>query len=279
MNIKHDKKVILRAIVNLVLIVYSVSCIFPIIWTMYSSLKAEKEFLSNIIGLPKHPQFLSYLKAIKMGNMGIQFLNSCFNTGLSILFIVIFSSIIGYFISRYKFRGKSLVYILFMAGLLVPIHGFLIPIFIQFRIFGLLDTRLTLILPYVAFGLPMAVFLMDSFVKTIPLEVEEAATIDGAGITRRLFQIIVPMSLPVLSVILVLSFLNLWNEFPFALILLNREYLKTIPVGLTNFRGQYSVAYSSLMAALVMASLPVITVYLIFSKKVIESVTIGAVKG
>jgi raffinose/stachyose/melibiose transport system permease protein len=246
---------------------------------MYSSLKTDSEFLRNIIGLPKQPQFTNYVMALKMGNMVVQFFNSSFNTVISILFILLFASIIGYFIARFKFKGKSFIYMLFLAGLLVPIHGFLIPIFIQFRIFNLLDKRFTLILPYVAFGLPLAVFLMESFVKDIPIEVEEAAVIDGASISRRLYQIIMPMSWPVLSVILILSFLNLWNEFPFALILINRTYLKTIPIGLTSFRGQYMVAYSSLMAALVMASLPVITVYLIFSKKVIESVTIGALKG
>jgi raffinose/stachyose/melibiose transport system permease protein len=272
-------KIILQSILNILMIAFSITCIFPLVWMLYSSLKTKQEFALDIISLPKVLHFDNYISAIKIGKMHLFFGNSLFNSVISVIFIILIGFVVAYFLSRYKFRGRNIIYVIFLFGMLVPIHSLLIPIFIQFKVVGLLDQRYTLILPYVAFGLPMAIFLFESFIKSTPVEIEEAAYLDGGSTSTIIFRIIFPICRPVLSTTLILSFLSSWNEFPFALILLRRQSLKTIPIGLSNFNGQFTVNYPQLMAAMVIAVLPVIILYLLFSKRIIEGMTAGSVKG
>ncbi|AEY64635.1 carbohydrate ABC transporter permease [Clostridium sp. BNL1100] len=268
-----------KIIANLFMIMFSITCIFPLVWMLYSSLKTQQEFSLDIISLPKVLHFDNFIAAIKVGKMHMFFGNSLFNSVMSVILIIIIGFIIAYFLSRYNFKLRNAVYVLFLFGMLVPVHSLLIPLFIQFKVLHLLDQRFTLIFPYVAFGLPMAVFLFESFIKSTPVEIEEAAYLDGGSTSTIIFRIIMPVCRPVISTILILSFLNSWNEFPFALILLRKQSLKTIPIGLSNFNGQYTVNYPQLMAAMVIAVLPVIIIYLLFSKRVIEGMTAGSVKG
>lgn len=273
------RKILGHSIVNILVTIFSVTCIFPIVWTLYSSFKSKGEFMGNIIGLPKEPQFGSYITAIDLMDFGRKFFNSAFNTVISLAFILMFAMVIGYFLARYQFRGRSLVYFLILFGMLVPIHGFLVPVYLQFKQLNLLDNRFTLILPYVAFELPVSVFLMESFMHAIPMDVEEAAIIDGAGINQRMFQVVFPMCKPIISTIAILAFLHVWNEFPFGLVLINQDALKTLPVSLTVFKGQYEISYPNIMAGLMLSSIPVILFYLAFSQKVTDGMVAGAVKG
>ena len=163
--------------------------------------------------------------------------------------------------------------------MLIPIYALLIPIFLEFKAFGLLNKRITLILPYIAFALPVGVFLVESYVKAIPWEMEEAACIDGCRFGQTMSRIILPMCQPVLSTTAILSFLNTWNEFPLALVLIRSNRLKTMPLGVTNFVGTYTVNYPLMFAALSISALPVIIVYLLFYSKVMNGMVSGAVKG
>ena len=163
--------------------------------------------------------------------------------------------------------------------MLVPTYGLLVPLFIEYRNLNFLDHRLSLVLPVVAFALPLVIFLIESFMKGIPRELEEAAYVDGSSLLSLLFRIVFPVCRPVLSTCAIISFLNIWNEFPFALILISSQHLKTIPVGLTNFVGQYTVDYPQLMAGIVVSILPVILVYLSLYKRIIQGMVAGAVKG
>lgn len=272
-------KLIAQILINLFMVVFSITCLFPLIWMFYSSLKTQKEFSLDIISLPKILHFENFIEAIKVGRMHMFFGNSLFNSVISVVLIIIIGFVIAYFLSRYNFKMRNLIYVLFLFGMLVPVHSLLIPLFIQFKVLWLLDKRFTLILPYVAFGLPMAIFLFESFIKSVPVEIEEAAYLDGSSTSTIIFKIVLPVCRPVLSTILILSFLNSWNEFPFALILIRKQSLKTIPIGLSNFNGAYSVNYPQLMAAMVIAVLPVIIIYLLASKRIIEGMTAGSVKG
>ncbi|EMS70821.1 carbohydrate ABC transporter permease [Ruminiclostridium cellobioparum] len=272
-------KIASQTFINLFMVIFSITCLFPLIWMFYSSLKTQKEFSLDIISLPGILHFDNYIEAIKVGKMHMFFGNSLFNSVFSVVLIIIIGFVIAYFLSRYNFKMRNLIYVLFLFGMLVPVHSLLIPLFIQFKVLWLLDKRFTLILPYVAFGLPMAIFLFESFIKSVPVEIEEAAYLDGSNTSTIIFKIVLPVCRPVLSTILILSFLNSWNEFPFALILLRKQSLKTIPIGLSNFNGAYSVNYPQLMAAMVIAVLPVIIIYLLASKRIIEGMTAGSVKG
>jgi len=264
---------------NSILILFSLSCVFPIIWMIYSSLKSSSEFNVSIISLPQKLMFKNYVNAIKVSHMENYFFNSIFNALISLVFVILISFILGYFLSRFRFRGRNLIYTIILFGMLIPIPSLLIPLFIQFKSLGLFDERFTLIIPYVAFGLPFSTFLVESYIKGIPVQIEEAAVIDGSGFIRMLFAIVMPLSVPILTTIAILQFFTKWNEFPFALILVNSENLKTIPLGLLNFSSQYSTDYPLKMAALTLAILPVILIYLLFNKKIIEGMIAGAVKG
>ena len=268
-----------RTIINIALWLLSITCIFPIVWMIYSSLKTQKEFAIDIISLPQKPAFSNYVQAITEGNLGTYFMNSVYYTVISVLIAVILSFVIGYILSRFKFRGRTFIYYFFLAGMLIPIYALLIPIFLEFKAFGLLNKRITLILPYIAFALPVGVFLVESYVKAIPWEMEEAACIDGCRFGQTMSRIILPMCQPVLSTTAILSFLNTWNEFPLALVLIRSNRLKTMPLGVTNFVGTYTVNYPLMFAALSISALPVIIVYLLFYSKVMNGMVRGAVKG
>ena len=266
-------------LINIITALFSLTCLYPILWMVNSSLKSQKEFSVDIISLPAAPAFENYAAAIRTGRMLEFFGNSVFSTVISVLFIVILGFITGYFLSRYDFTGRKILYIIFLSGMLIPVHGLLVPIFIQFKKLGLLNQRFTLLLPYTAFGLPLAIFLFESFIKSIPEEMEEAACMDGLNVSQILFRIILPMTRPIMATVIIMSVLHWWNEFPFALVLLSSDKLKTLPIGLANFSGAFSTNYTQMMAALVIATAPVIIVYLLFYKQIITGMTAGAVKG
>ena len=264
---------------NLILLAFSISCIFPIIWVMYSSLKTKEEFMLDIVSLPKHLQFQNYFDAFIHGKLYVNFFSSICNTVVTVLFVLILAFCIGYVLSRYQFRGRNAIYTLFLIGMMTPVYALLVPLFVQMKTLHMEDQWFTLVIPYIAIRLPLAIFLFESFIRTIPWELEEAAYMDGATVWSTMSRIIFPLCRPVMSTVLILSFLDTWNEFPFALVLVTKDYLRTLPVGLTNFNGQFTTNYTTLMAALVISILPVMLVYFLFSKKIIEGMTAGAVKG
>lgn len=265
--------------INVFMFAVSLSCIFPLFWMLYSSLKTEQEFNLNIMSLPSSPQFQNYIDAFEIGKMGTYFWNSAFVSFFTVIFTILFGFFTAYILARFKFPFRNVIYFMFLTGMLIPIHGLLIPIFIEFKALGLLNKQITLIFPYVAFNLSMAIFLFENFIKTVPIDVEEAAVIDGSSSTNTVLRIVLPLCLPVISTAIILFFLGAWNEFPFALVLIESASLRTLPIGLTNFNGQYTANYTQMLAAMAIVVLPVIIVYLAFSKKVMQGMTAGAVKG
>lgn len=264
---------------NVFVSVFSLTCIFPIIWMIYSSLKTDREFSLNILSLPEKPQFGNFTRAIEEGRIGVYFMNSMFNTLFTLFFVLIIVFVTGYCLSRYRFPGRTLIYYLFLSGMLIPIYALLIPIFIEFKSLGLLNKKFTLLLPYIAFALPTSIFLVESSVASVPIEIEEAACIDGSSFIKTMFIIVMPVCKPVLSTCAILTFLGTWNEFPMALVLIRSNSLKTMPIGLTNFIGAYTVNYPLMLAALVVSTLPVVLMYLLFYNQIMKGMTAGAVKG
>lgn len=278
---KHKKdNIVVKIIINAILILFSITCIFPIIWMIYSSLKTSPEFNRSIIALPEKLIFSNFVDAFRISHMDTYYFNTIFNAVISLFIMLLFSFIIAYFLARFQFKGRNLIYYCILVGMLIPVHALLIPMFIQFKNLGMFDNRFTLIIPYVAFAMPFAVFLIVSYLKSIPPDMEEASVIDGSGFVRMLFTIVMPLCIPILITVSILQlFTKWWNEFPFALVLVNSEKYKTIALGLMNFSSQYSTNYPMKMAALVLAILPVIIIYVCFNKKIIEGMIAGAVKG
>lgn len=270
---------IARMLINVVLTVFSITCIFPAVWLFYSSMKTKSQFYANPIGLPESINFDHYVHILKNSDILLWMGNTARNTLLSLVLILSIGFVVGYFISRFQFRGRKLLYSYFLLGMLVPIHALMIPMYILFTKTGLGDSWFTLIFPYTAFGIPVAVFLVESYVQNIPRELEEAAAIDGSSFNRTLFAIILPICKPILVTVGIIQFFALWNEFTFSLILISKETLKTVSVGLTIFKGQYSTDYPRMMTAMLLAILPAVVMYALFSKQIMKGMVAGAVKG
>lgn len=263
----------------MVLLLVSVVCVFPILWILYSSLKSQQEFSLSILSFPTTFHFENYVTVFWEAKLYQYFLNSVFLAVTATILTLMIGFVSGYFLARFNFWGRNVLYTTFLFGMLVPVYGLLVPVFIEYKYVGFLDNRFSLVLPAVTFALPIVIFLIESFIKSIPLEIEEASYVDGTNIFTSLIKIVYPMCRPIISTCIILSFLNVWNEFPFSLILISTQELKTLPVGLTNFVGQYSVNYPQLMSGINVAVLPVIAVYLAMHKRIIQGMVAGAVKG
>lgn len=268
-------------LMNAVLLIFSLSCIFPIIWMIYSSLKEKRAFNADIIGLPKNPTLINYIRILTNSDyhLGQSMWNSVRTTGISIILIVLFSFIVGYILARVKFKGNRILYVMFLMGMLIPIHSLLVPIYIVFKQCGLSDRWFTLILPYVSFGLPMGIFLVEGYVHGVPVALEEAASIDGSSFSYTLWHIIFPICRPILVTVAIIQIFSCWNEFSFALVLIKDVGLQTVPLALTQFKGQFASDYPKQMAAMLITMSPIIVLYFAFSKQIIKGMVAGAVKG
>ena len=275
------KKGFLAVFMNLILWIFSLSCIFPIVWMIYSSLKEKRAFNADIIGLPKSPTLINYTRILSNPDYHLaqSMWNSLRTTVLSIILIIAFSFIVGYILARVRFKLNRVLYIMFLMGMLIPIHSLLVPIYVVFKKCGLSNRWFTLLLPYVSFGLPMGIFLVEGYVKTIPVSLEEAAAIDGSSFSYTLWHIIFPICKPILVTVAIIQVFSCWNEFSFALVLIKDVGLQTVPLALTQFKGQFASDYPKQMAAMLITMSPIVILYFVFSKQIIKGMVAGAVKG
>ena len=275
------KKGILGFFMNFVLWVFSLSCIFPIVWMLYSSLKEKRAFNADTIGLPKEPTLINYIRILTNSDyhLGESMMNSVRTTLISIILIVAFSFIVGYILARIRFKLNRALYLMFLMGMLIPIHSLLVPIYVVFKKCNMSNQWFTLLFPYVSFGLPMGIFLVEGYVKTIPVSLEEAASIDGSSFSHTLWTIIFPICKPILVTVAIIQVFSCWNEFSFALVLIKDVGLQTVPLALTQFKGQFASDYPKQMAAMLITMSPIIVLYFAFSKQIIKGMVAGAVKG
>ena len=271
---------------DIVLWIFSLACIFPIVWMLYNSLKEKRVFNSDKLSIPglfgaEAPTLKNYTDILSNSDyqLGQSMWNSLLTTGLSIICIVLFSFIVGYILSRIKGKWNRPLYLMFLSGMLIPIHALLVPIYVLFGGLNLNDKWFTLLLPYISFGLPMGIFLMEGYVKGIPTSMEEAAAIDGSSFSRTLWSIIMPMCRPILVTIAIIQIFSCWNEFSFALVLLDNKNLYTVPLALTQFKGQFGSDYPKQMAAMLITMSPIVILYFAFSQQIIKGMVAGAVKG
>ena len=277
-NVKNG---ILGFFMNVILWIFSLSCIFPIIWMHYSSLKEKRTFNADIVGLPKEPTLQNYIRILTNPDyhLGESMWNSVRTTGISIILIVLFSFMVGYILSRVRFKFNRILYVMFLMGMLIPIHSLLVPIYVVFQRTGISNQWFTLLLPYVSFGLPMGIFLVEGYVKGIPVSLEEAAAIDGSNFSHTLWSIIFPICKPILVTVGIIQIFSCWNEFSFALVLIKDVALQTVPLALTQFKGQFASDYPKQMAAMLITMSPIIVMYFAGSKQIIKGMVSGAVKG
>jgi raffinose/stachyose/melibiose transport system permease protein len=260
--------------------IYAITCVLPFVWLFYTSFKTMPEFSANVIALPKSfLNFDNYVHVLTQINILRHMLNTARITAIALLFILSFAFINGYFLSRIRFRGKAVLSAAFMCSLFIPIHALLVPTYILFSSTGLYNKWYSTILPCVGMELATSIFLVSSYVSAIPKELEEAAMIDGSSFSRTLFTIILPVAKPVLVTCGIISFFHCWNEFPYSLILFNKEAFYTLPLALMRFKGEYVIDYPRMMTTIFVSIIPALMIYVAFSKQIIKGMLVGSVKG
>ena len=256
---------------------FALTSLSPFLWVIFSSVKTNSEIYAEPFGFPSVFVFSNYLTAWKNANIGINLLNSLIISISAVFFVILFGSMAAYILARVK--ASLFFYTYFTLGIMVPVHTILIPTFILMKNFGLYNTREGLIILYAVSNLSLAVFILVGFMKSIPYEIEEAAVMDGCNPVQVFFKIIFPLSKPGLATIGILTFLNCWNEYLFAYVLISDAKLKTITQGIYALQGSYNTNYGPLCAGLTFAIIPVLIIYVIFSEQIIAGMTAGAVKG
>lgn len=273
---KFIGKILLQAF----LIIVAIIQIYPLIWLAFFSLKDNGEIFSgDVLGLPKKFLWSNYAKALSDGNVLTYFVNSVWVTVITILIVLILASMTGYAITRMKWKLSNVTMTVILLGMMVPIHAALLPLFMVLKNLKMLNTYWSLIIPYVAFGIPMAVFILGSFFKGVPREMEESAVIDGCGIYRTFFYIILPLVKPALATVAIFTFLSSWNELMFAVTFINNTAYQTLTVGMMSMVGTYITQWGIIGAGLMISTIPTIIIYLLLSKQVQKSMIAGAVKG
>lgn len=276
----HKRFSIAKGIVLLFLSLLVVTQVYPLLWLILYSFKTNEEILSgSFFALPKSPQWINYTSAFADGNYLRYLWNSFFVTSVTMISVIILSSLTAFAISRFRWRYGQAVLLLFLVGMMIPMQATLLPLMIIFKNMHILNTHLSIILPYIAFSTPIAIFILNGFMKTIPNEIEESAIMDGASIIRVYWNIILPISVPPIMTVCILTFITIWNEYILAATFISSNSLKTLPFGVNSFVSQYSVNYGAIGAFLVLGALPVIVIYFLLADKITQGMVAGAVKG
>ncbi len=264
----------------IILIVVAVIQIFPLIWLLDFSLASSTEMFTNgLLIIPKKIQWGNYVKAFVDGHFLWYLKNSLIINILSVILVVLISIMASFACLRMHWRLSGTVKMILLMGLMIPIHTTLLPNYKIYSMLGLKDTIWALLIPYTAFSLPQGLFLMSSFMESIPMEIEEAAVMDGCGIYTIIFRIITPMLVPSIATVSIMTFLNNWNEFMMASTYLSSQKWKTLPFSVLEFTGEYSSNYAVQFAVMALTAAPAVIVYVILNKRITKGVAMGAVKG
>lgn len=268
-----------KVIIFTILSIASIAQLFPLVWLVdFSLCKSGDLFGAEILKWPSDPQFANYKTAWIDGKIPQYLFNSIFINFATIFFTVLFALMMSYALVRMRWRIRKGVMTFILLGLMIPIHATLLPNFITFKAVGLQDSYLSLIVPYVAFGLPLAVFILSGFLESIPRAIEEAAIIDGCGIFRIIFSIILPITKPSIATVVIMTFLNTWNEFIMAATYLSSDQYKTLPFAVYNFAGQYASNYAVQFAVMALVALPSLIIYILMNEQITKGAMAGSVK-
>ncbi|MGN1197365.1 MAG: carbohydrate ABC transporter permease [Acetatifactor sp.] len=276
----NGKKFTKETLVYLLLAFWALINLFPVYWMFTFSLKSNNEiFGDNVIGLPKEWLWSNYSKALQVGNIGRYFLNSVIIAVVTIALVMAVALMATFALTRFMWKGRKMMNDFFMLGLTIPIHASIVPIYVTLSKLHMLSTYSSLIIPYAVFSLAMAILICTGFMQEIPIELDEAACIDGCSTWRIFFKIIVPLMKPAVATVSIYTFLQCWNELMFANIFVSDKAHKTLPVGVQALSGQYLTEWGPIGAAMVLATFPMLVFYIFFSKKIQDSFIAGAVKG
>jgi raffinose/stachyose/melibiose transport system permease protein len=252
---------------------------FPMIWLVVFSLGKDTDmFATEILKIPDPIQWGNYISAWVDGKMAQYMFNNIVVTISTITLVVLFSLMLGYAFSRIKWKGSKIIFGIIILGMMIPIHATIIPNYFVFKALKLTDSYLGLIIPYTAFNLTVATFIMTGFMKSIPASLEESAIIDGCGVYRIIFNIVFPLLKPAIITVVILTFISSWNEFIMAYTFISKSYMRTLPFSVYEFAGRFTSSYAKQFAVMAIASVPTITLYILLNEQITKGITMGALK-
>ncbi len=268
-----------RIVVYLVLGALALVFLYPVALMVLTAFKPTPEIFRNPFGLPESWALDSFREVWARANFGLYLRNSLLITGTSALLLLATAAPAAYALARYSFRLRGLLFLFFLAGIMIPIRLGILPLYLLMRDLNLLDTPFSLILTYTASGMPMSVFLLSVFFRNLPRELEDAARIDGCTEGQTFWRIMLPLVRPGLATVVIVNVVPWWNDFFFPLLFIQSDTWKTIPLGMQIFFGQHLINWSLVFSGMVLASLPLLIIYLLMSRQFIAGLTAGAVKG
>lgn len=268
----------MKVIAYTFLIIMAIIFVMPMLFTIISSLKTKLDIFSDPFALPKNPQWSNYVVAWKDANMSAYFINSVIQSGSTVILTSLISTMAAYALARFDFKLNKVLVLVFMLGMMVPMHTILVPVSYIIGLFNLKNNIFALVLVYVAFNLPFSIMVMITFMKGVNRSLEEAAIIDGANYFQIYSKIMIPLTLPAISTISIFNFMGAWNNILFPLLFINDKRLRPISLGLLNFNGERGSEYGLMMAGIVITVAVPLAIYLLFQEKVESGLAAGAVK-
>lgn len=247
-------------------------------WVLFTAIKTRREIALNPLGIPQEWHFENFLIAWKVGHFDRYFMNSIYVVIPTVLLVLILSLLIANAFSLMRFRGKRALFAIFLLGLAIPLDILIIPLFYDLLRFGLLNTPWALILPISAKIIPFGILLLRGFIDELPPEILDAGLIDGCSRFQLLRNIVVPLSWPAIASLMVFTFMWTWNTFFLAVVVIQEDAKRTLPVGLNYFQGRYETDIPLLMAGAIVSCLPITIIYLFFQRQFIRGITAGAIK-
>ncbi|AIQ70011.1 carbohydrate ABC transporter permease [Paenibacillus graminis] len=270
-----------KGIPHVALLGYLVVVLFPFLFVLFSSVKKDNNAIAlNPFGIPKEFVFNNYVEAWVNAKISTYFFNSLYISVLSSVVSILLASMFAFAVTRMR-QGKwnKILFSLVLIGMLIPNNALMLPIYTIVRKLHILNTHWALIIPYIANAIPFTIIILAAFMRSLPGEIEEAAVVDGLKAPGIFARIIVPLTVPAMVTVFIVNFLGNWNEFLLANYFLSNDELRTLPVGMVQFRDQYQMNYAQMSAGIVYSVLPVVIIYAILQEKIIEGVTAGSVKG
>jgi len=279
-------RAIRKSVSHIILLAYLIAILYPFLFVIFSSLKTDNEAIaSNPFGIPSTFHLENFREAWVNAKINVYFFNSLYISTLCAIATIIIAAMASFAISRMRYLKLSKgMFQFILIGMLIPGNALLLPIYIMLKdtvIFGqpILGTHMALILPYTAGAIPLTVIILSAFMRSIPSELEEASVMDGLSAKGVFARIIMPITVPALVTVFIINFIANWNEFLMANFFISTDELRTLPVGMVGFRDKYNTNYAQMSAGIVYSIVPVIIIYAILQKQIIEGLTAGSVKG
>jgi len=258
---------------------FTLFTLFPLVWLAYTSLKPEQEIVQSIIAWPTTWTFENYAQAWELGEFSLLFVNSILYSAVTTVIVVLLALSAAFAFTKIPSRYTPVWYAFILLGLLVTISSAIVPIFIAENYLGIVNTRIGILIPYIAFNISFAIYLAAAFIRSIATEIIEASKIDGAGYVRIYWSIVLPMSRPIITTIAIFTFQACWIEYVLVYMLSSSDDIRTVQVGLSLLHGQLSFNFGFLFAACAIASAPLLILYVFFRRQLQAGFSMGSVKG